>query len=251
LKQVLPSDTQNVLKSIFQDAQQKLLKQEKSVSPKHYQRLTNAVEFFQRGQQLKAADFDLDILNRIYSAILNRKKIALSYHSQGQLKDYEVHPFGVAIMLPKIYLVAKKEGDMEKGDEAFRSFLVHKIESLHLSKQPNEVPEDFELKCYLEQGNMDVLLHHTDLEYYNLVLEINSYQQSNLLLDLRDSPIATDQTLTEASPGKWRLTATVRRTIQLRNWLLTLGPQARIIKPQVIKEDLVHYLRSIYDANIS
>lgn len=245
LKQVLPVDTQNVLKSIFQDAQQKLVKQEKSISPKHYQRLTNAVEFFQRGQQLKAAEFDLAMLNRIYSAILHRKRVTLSYLSQGKTKEYDVHPFGIAIMLPKIYLVAKKEGDMDKGDEAFRSFLIHKIEDLQLSNRPNEVPEDFELKHYLDQGNMDVLIDFEDSESYALEVVLTANKNSNLLLDLRDNPISYDQKLVQKSDNEWRLSATSKRTVQLRNWLLSLGSQATVISPDIIRQDLIDNLEQI------
>ncbi|KZY40151.1 hypothetical protein A3732_20480, partial [Oleiphilus sp. HI0050] len=239
LKQVLPVDTQNVLKSIFQEAQDKLLKQEKSISPKHYQRLTSAVEFFQRGQQLKAADFDLEMLNRIYSAILHRKRLILSYQSQGKLKDYEVHPFGVAIMLPKIYLVAKKEGDMQKGDEAFRSFLIHKISDLSVSSHANAVPEDFELKSYLDQGNMDVLIDFQDAQTYTLELSITTGKHSNLIQDLHDNPISHDQELHHAHDDDWSLSATTKRTVQLRNWLMSLGPQAKVISPDIIKQDLI------------
>lgn len=245
LKQVLPVDTQNVLKSIFQDAQQKLIKQEKSIAPKHYKRLTNGVEFFQRGQQLKAAEFDLEILNRIYSAILHRKRLTLSYQSQGRSKDYDIHPFGVAIMLPKIYLIAKKDGDMDKGDEAFRSFLIHKIEALQSSTQPNEVPEDFELKSYLEQGNMDVLIDFKDSRNYALEISIIANKHSNLLLDLRDNPISHDQHLVQHNEHEWRLSATSKRTVQLRNWLLSLGAQAKVISPDIIRQDLIDNLEQI------
>jgi predicted DNA-binding transcriptional regulator YafY len=246
LKQVLPSDTQNVLKSIFQDAQQKLIKQEKAIAPKHYQRLTRAVEFFQRGQQLKAADFDLSLLNRIYSAILHRKRIHLTYQSQGKQKEYELHPFGVVIMLPKIYLIAKKEGDMSQGDEAFRSFLIHKIEDLQLSKQANEVPDDFELKHYLDQGNMDVLVDFNDTKSYALEISITAYEYSNLLLDLRDNPISDDQSLTQLSENEWRLCASSKRTVQLRNWLLSLGSQATVLSPDIIRQDLLNHLEQVW-----
>lgn len=247
LKQVLPANTQEALRAIFERANIKLSQQEKALSPKHYQTLTNAVEFFQRGQQLKPPEFDESVLTQIYSAILNRKRLLISYQSSGKNKDYELHPFGVAIMLPKLYLVAKKEGDLDKGDEAFRSFLIHKITSIEVSPQNNHVPEDFLLKTYLDAGNMDVMLDYKDLSHYGLILEIETHAQSNLLLDLKDSPIALDQTLTELETGKWQLTAKVRRTVQLRNWLLALGSQAKVIEPKIIRQDLVNYLNELLD----
>lgn len=245
LKQVLPEDTQSVLKSIFQNAQQKLEKKEKSIAPKHYHRLTQAVEFFQRGQQLQAADFKLSHLNLIYSAILNNKRITLSYQSQGKIKEYELHPFGVAIMLPKLYLVAKKDDDMDKGDDAFRSFLIHKIENLSISTLPNRVPENFVMKTYLEQGNMDVLIDYKDPQHYSLTLNLFCQARSNLLLDLKDNPISRDQTIEKLSDEMWQLSASTRRTVQLRNWLLSLGPQAKVMSPAIIQQDLVNHIDMI------
>ena len=50
LKQVLPSETRTELKKLFENAQEKLIKSEQKLSSRHYQRLSQSVEFFQRGQ---------------------------------------------------------------------------------------------------------------------------------------------------------------------------------------------------------
>jgi len=239
LKQVLPSDTQHELKRIFLNAEEKLHKSEQKLSPLHYQRLTQAVEFFQRGQRLQAPQFDITTLDKIYRAILNGKQISISYQNKGQIKQYDLHPFGVVIMLPKLYLIAKKEGDIQKGNEAFRSFLIHKIENIELNRQANKVPDNFQLKSYIDAGNMDVFLDRHDTEHYTLQLELMIDPSSNLLSDLQESPVSADQSLTQISETSWQLSASVQRTIQLKNWLLSLGSQARVLSPKAIRQDLV------------
>jgi len=247
LTQVLPTSTQHELKRIFQNAEAKLQKSEQKLSHNHYQRLTDSVEFFQRGQRLQAPQFDINILDTIYRAILEGKRINVSYRGQIGNKDYELHPFGVAIMLPKLYLIGKKHEDIHKTDDNdnFRSFLIHKIEHIDLSHLPNYVPSDFKIKAYLDQGNMDVLLDHSDPTHYPLTLALTTFENSSLLTDLQESPISTSQSLTKINDTTWHLKADVKRTIQLKNWLLSLGFQAKILSPEVIRNDLITALDAI------
>jgi len=249
LKQVLPSSTQHELKRIFLNAEAKLQKSEQKLSPIHYQRLSNSVEFFQRGQRLQAPYFDMQILDTIYRAILQGKRVNISYRAQTGTKEYELHPFGVAIMLPKLYLVGKKHEDIRKekdNNHGFRSFLIHKIEDITLSKQANHVPENFQIKDYLDEGNMDVLLDYSDKTKHTLILVLTALQKnSNLISDLKESPISTSQSLTQIDANTWQLKAEVRRTIQLKNWLLSLGSQAIVLSPEIIRNDLIQALDAI------
>jgi predicted DNA-binding transcriptional regulator YafY len=255
LSQVLPSSTKEELAKFFDGAEYKLQKAERKLSQQHYRRLTRAVEFYQRGQSLQAPEFDTAVLDRIYEAILRGRKIIISYRSGAHLKNYTLHPYGVAIMMPKLYLIAQKEqegsnesaidGSVAEANSGFRSFLLHKIERVELSPFANKVPEDFELKMYLESGNMDVLIDTRDTEQYDLVMDLYSDAGQKLLADLNDSPLNSTQTLSEITQGVWRLNAQVRRTIQLRNWLLTLGAQAKVLSPTIIREDLLKHLDQV------
>lgn len=247
LTQVLPTSTQHELKRIFQNAEAKLQKSEQKLSHHHYQRLTDSVEFFQRGQRLQTPQFDMHILDTIYRAILEGKRVNVSYRGQKGNKDYELHPFGVAIMLPKLYLIGKKHEDIHKteSNDNFRSFLIHKIEHIDLSRQPSYIPSDFKIKAYLDQGNMDVLLQHSDTTIYPLILELSTTQNSSLLMDLQESPISTSQSLTKIDNTTWHLKADVKRTIQLKNWLLALGFQAKIRSPTIIRNDLITAIDAI------
>lgn len=255
LSQVLPSSTKEELAKFFDGAEYKLQKAERKLSQQHYRRLTRAVEFYQRGQSLQAPEFDTAVLDRIYEAILRGRKIIISYRSGTHLKNYTLHPYGVAIMMPKLYLIAQKEqegsnesaidGSVAEANSGFRSFLLHKIERVELSPFANKVPEDFELKMYLESGNMDVLIDTRDTEQYDLVMDLYSDAGQKLLADLNDSPLNSTQTLSEITQGVWRLNAQVRRTIQLRNWLLTLGAQAKVLSPTIIREDLLKHLDQV------
>lgn len=245
LKQVLPSSTQQELAQVFYNAENRLQQAQNKLSAKQYSRLGAAVEFYQRGQSLRSPDFDMTLLDRIYQAILKGKRIRFTYQSAQGDKEYDVHPFGVTIMLPKLYLVAVKDDAMKAGHEDdYRNFLVHRIRDLEVLPLANAVPEDFQLKDYLDSGNMNVLIDR-DEQSYQLEVELFTPARSNLLRDLQDSPLNDTQTLVEVDEGVWRLSATVKRTVQLRNWLLALGAQAKVCGPQQIRDDLISYLSTV------
>ena len=254
LQQVLPKQTRQELAIIFEGAEAKLQKADTKLSRRHYLRLTQAVEFYQRGQSLQAPEYKPDILDSIYQAILMGRRVEIEYRSGTTVKPYSLHPYGVAIMLPKLYLIAKKTEPTESADISdkqdsldvqFRSFLVHKIESVRISPFSNNVPEQFELKAFLEQGYMDVMIEGHDRNLYQLHLELHVAKDSNLLMDLKDSPLSHDQRLEQIDADCWHLHASVRRTVQLRNWLLSLGAQARVLAPQALREDLTVHLEQI------
>jgi predicted DNA-binding transcriptional regulator YafY len=244
LKQVLPSETQTELKKLFKNAQEKLVKSDQKLSSRHYQRLSQSVEFFQRGQRLQAAPLNPLILDAIYRAILLGKRITINYQRGPSIKEYELHPYGVVIMLPKLYLVAKKHEESPEH-KSFRSFLIHKIQNVTIKQQANHVPDDFDLRHYLDTGHMDVYLSSNDQKHHNLLLEISVSQHSNLIEDLKENPINPDQELQQIDDKTWHLTASVKRTIQLKNWLMALGNQAKILSPKIIQEDLIQAIDAI------
>lgn len=242
LKQVLPSATQRELAQVFSSAQSRLQQSERKLAAQHYSKLTSSVEFYQRGQSLRTPDFDMQWLDKIYQAILLGRRIEIGYQRGAKLKHYQLDPYGIAIMLPKLYLVAAKVDDAQE-EPSFRHFLLHKIQSVEISRFANKVPEDFVLKDYLEAGHMDLLIDNSDQQDYTLVLDLYVEAQSTLLVDLQDSPIAADQKLSEQTEGHWQLRATVKRTVQLRNWLLALGDQAKLREPAIIVDDLITQLK--------
>ena len=230
---------------MFFNAENRLQQAQNKLSAKQYTRLGDAVEFYQRGQSLRSPDFDMTLLDRIYQAILKGKRIRFTYQGAQGEREYDVHPFGVTIMLPKLYLVAVKDDAMKAGNlQDYRSFLVHRIRDLEVSTLASAVPEDFQLKDYLDSGNMDVVID-MDHSHYDLEVELYTEARSNLLRDLQDSPLNDSQNLIEVSEGVWRLSASVKRTVQLRNWLLALGAQAKVCAPKQIRDDLVSYLSTM------
>ena len=233
LSGIMPKNTLHELERFFADADSKLQKEETTILPRQYRRLKDSVEFYQRGQRLQTANFDIDVLDTIYRAILKGRQLSFNYRG----KSYRVHPFGVVILLPKLYFVAKKDEGIS-SPEGFRNFLIHKITDLIVLPNKAEIPESFSLKSYLDKGNMDVYVSSGDKQAYSFKLKIKTHSSSNLIEDLTENPISADQVLTEVSNNTYQLTATVKRTVQLKNWILGLGSIATVLEPTVISNDI-------------
>ena len=238
LSNLLPRNTLSELERFFAQAEDRLEKHEHSVSPQLFRRLKDSVEFYQRGQRLQPADFDIDHLDTIYRSILLNRQLVFRYRG----KEYRVHPFGVAILLPKLYLVGKKDADIDQPDQ-FRHFLIHKIESIYIDNRKASIPPDFSLKDYLETGHMEVFIESEDKAEYPLLLELRPLPGSNLIDDLYENPIGPTQTIESTRPGVFHLSANVRRTIQFRNWVLSLGGECVVKAPEIIRQDIKTFLQ--------
>lgn len=240
LSDIMPKNTLAEMERFFKNADTKLQKEASKVSPQQFGRLKESVEFYQRGQRLQAANYDIAVLDTIYRAILKSKQLTFSYRG----KSYRVHPFGVVILLPKLYLVCKKHEDIEKPDE-YRNFLIHKISDIDVATQASRVPESFNLKAYLDDGNMDVFIDPDDRAHYHLVLRFTIAESSNLIADLAENPISDDQQLKQINELQYELTAKVKRTIQLKNWIMGLGRVATIVSPSIIQQDILAELNAL------
>ncbi len=241
LAPILPAGTRDELAWFLEQAERRLSQAHRGLRPHHYGRLKDSVEFFQRGHALQAAPYDPLVLDTLYRAIILGRMLGFEYRSARGLSTYRVHVYGVAILLPKLYLVARKD-----DGKTLQTFLVHRIHSAWLEPGSARVDPGFNLRQWLESGEMEMYLDPADRDLYTLRLTFPSRTlRPGLLDDLRDSPISPDQTLTKDAQGNWHLTARVRRTVQLRHWLLSVADVARIDAPDCIRQDVKTLLHTI------
>lgn len=244
LSHLLPRSTLDEMTTFFGEAERVLQRSERKLAPQHYLRLKDSIEFYQRGQALAAADFDVQWLDAIYQAIVRGREISLDYargnssadieatpSAEHSVTSYRLTPLGVVLMLPKLYLVALNENSQ------YRHFLLHRISTVTVLETA-AATADFSLAAYLADGHMDVFVDADDRSAYELSLEISRFPNDNLLRDLTDYPLNKTQLITVQSPSIAIVTVTVRRTIQLRNWILSLGTRATVVGPEVIRLDI-------------
>src|SRR5690606_11141139 len=118
-----------------------------------------------------------------------------------------------------------------------RHLLMHRITQVEVLRT-NASELDFSLKAYLEAGHMDVFIDREDRNDYELQLIIKRDASDKLLEDLNDYPLNRTQAITLQSSSEAIVRVQVRRTLQLRNWILSLGSRATVLQPDIIRQDI-------------
>lgn len=240
LASIMPSRYHQLLNQHYQSARQKLSNASKKYQPKQLENLLNSVIIDQRGLRLEAASVDEQILDTIYEALCLQRRLQIRYKG----KTVDIHPHGVVIARPKMYLLAMKSDD-NKADQ-MRSYLIHRIEEISILKLTAKILPGFDLQAYVNEGGMEMQIDN-DNSLHQLSIELKPGQHSNLIQDLEETPIAPDQQLSITETGTYILRANIQRTYQLLNWIISLGKAATVLSPAIIRDDITGLIKQIAD----
>jgi predicted DNA-binding transcriptional regulator YafY len=62
---------------------------------------------------------------------------------------------------------------------------------------------------------------------------------------LEESPLATNQKLSERDDGRYELTAKVADTIQLRWWLRGYGERVEVVSPKSLRQEFIEMVKKL------
>ena len=186
------------------------------------------------------APIDPDIQATIYDGLLNERQMEVTYRAITtglEAKTYPVHPLGLVVMEQVVYLVCTV-----KDYQDARFLAVHRIDAARLLDADAVKPKSFDIDEFIGR-EFGIRLGKTPL---NLVLQVRGV----LAKYLAETPVAPDQSMTPMD-GKWtRVRVRVQDTIQLRTWLRSLGPDAVVDGPALLREQLAHewsVLKALYE----
>ena len=188
------------------------------------------------------APIDTEIQATIYSGLLNERQIEVTYSaiSTGrEAKTYPIHPLGLVIVEQVVYLVCTVKDYKEA-----RFLAVHRISSARLLELEAEKPTSFNIDEFIHQ-EFGIRLGKDPL---NLVLRIRGV----LAKYLSETPVALDQSMVAIDSEWTKVRVTVNDTVQLRTWLRSLGPDAIVDEPELLRIQLKQEwtdLLSLYDSN--
>jgi predicted DNA-binding transcriptional regulator YafY len=188
------------------------------------------------------APIDTEIQATIYNGLLNERQIEVTYSaiSTGrEAKTYPLHPLGLVIMEQVVYLVCTVKDYKEA-----RFLAVHRISSARLLELEAEKPTSFNIDEFIHQ-EFGIRLGKDPL---NLVLRIRGV----LAKYLSETPVALDQSMVAIDSEWTKVRVTVNDTVQLRTWLRSLGPDAIVDEPEMLRIQLKREwaeLQSLYNSN--
>lgn len=187
------------------------------------------------------APIDAEIQATIYNGLLGERQIEVTYRAittGKEAKTYPVHPLGLVVMDQVVYLVCTV-----KDYQDARFLAMHRIESARLMEAGVAKPAAFDIDEFILR-EFGIRVGKAPLK---LVLRIRGV----LVKYLAETPVAADQTMAPIDAEWTRAQVTVQDTIQLRTWLRSLGPDAVVEAPDLLRAQLKREweeLASLYGA---
>jgi len=175
-----------------------------------------------------------EVLEAVHGALLKQRRLVVRYRSRGadQARELELHPLGLVYRDAVAYLVATAW-----TYEDPRLFLLHRMEQAEVGDQDANPRAGFDLAGFVRQQRQ----LEFPLSQGELVLE--ALVEPFLATKLAETPLAPDQRLDLQEDGRFRVTATVHDTVQLRIWLQSQGGYLEVRRPAALRAELAAELR--------
>jgi predicted DNA-binding transcriptional regulator YafY len=177
-------------------------------------------------QPLMPPQYHAAAVDAVHEALLHERQIQVRYQSRaaGAVKEYQLHPLGIVLRGAVTYLVAT----IDPHDNP-RSFALHRIEAGTVLESPRLVPQGFSLQEFIAQGAFGFQQSGN----IRIILRFAAAAAEHL----RETPISTDQVVTEPRNGMVTVTAMVLDTQQLRWWILGFGGMVEVISPVKLRRE--------------
>jgi predicted DNA-binding transcriptional regulator YafY len=193
------------------------------------------VRIVSNNQSLLPAEIDRAVLDVVYEALLKNQRFSGTYQSRNEeVKVYEVNPLGLMFKGSAVYLVATLWDYQD-----IKQLALHRFSQAALLDKELSVPTNFSLDRYVAEGGFD---YPTIPENsFQLRLKIKSWIRKYL----SETPLSTDQQITQLDETTFQLQATVKDTLQLRWWLRSFAADAEILEPLALREEFVQSTRAL------
>ena len=238
LKKIFPDEVLGYLAHHFKRANS-LLSEIQSTS---FVRWHEKVRVLDWGQPLLAPSIKKDVIEEVYQALMKEKQLFGIYRPKGSEnpKEYYLNPLGIVFRRELIYLVCTIN---EYKD--VRYLALHRFDSAEMKPNPRLVPEKFDLDDYIAKQEFGLIFKEEPILLEVLLTKwVASY--------LEESPLTEDQRLEEIEGGKVLLKATVKETADLKKWLMSIGDQVEVLKPDVLREEFAENAKNLaqmYNSN--
>ena len=228
LKPLLPASIQRALLPRFEQAQSKL----SALGGRNPTALwSEKVSIVSPTLPLMPPKIGEDILEVIQTALLENQQVDVVYNGHNEtLSEQRLHPLGLVLRGPVIYLVATayKYSDI-------RLYALHRFQEVKSIYEKAIRPKGFKLSEYVASG----ALQFGNGKSIKFVANISI----DLARILEETPLASDQQIKDVD-GKTRMSATVPDSWQLRWWILSQAASIRVLKPIDLVTEILMELKN-------
>jgi predicted DNA-binding transcriptional regulator YafY len=115
--------------------------------------------------------------------------------------------------------------------------VLHRVRSAELSQLPVIRPEGFSLDDYLASGIFGWSV--------GAAVGVELIFSAEAVAHLHETPLASDQVIAPLADGRWRVTAMLPCTQQLRWWILAFGEAVEVVAPQQLHQSITDTARAM------
>lgn len=172
-----------------------------------------------------------DALQLIRHALLYQQTITISYRpvGRGAPVAYQVDPYTLLFQKGGIYLLG-----FARERQALRTFSVERICAVEPGKERFEIAEGFNAKQMLEEAFGIVA---------EPAMEVKIRFSPRIAHAIRDRVWHSSQQVTEEGDGSLLLSFRAGGKMEILSWLLSYGPQAELLSPEHLREELGQMVR--------
>lgn len=227
LETLLPASTLDVLAPHLRRAREVL----NAEAGKRLGGWRSKVRAIARGPALLVPKVQPSIHAAVTDALLREKRLRARYCSRQTegAKEYELNPLALVTKDGVLYLIATARD----YDTPFQ-YALHRFTSAEATDDPAQRPAGFSLARYIDE--QAAFSYPEGGGMIRLVADFDA----DVAAHLAERPLARDQTLTECSDGRVRVSANVADTQELRWWLLGFGEGVEVVAPAALRREFLH-----------
>lgn len=233
LRELMPPETIVALKP-FVRAAGKRLANRKQIAAAQWK---DKIHVFPLGLRRKAPRIRPEVRDVVYQALLDDQVLRITHTSGGkkQPKEFVISPLGLVVRDYLIYLYGLPKEQNDKEKKQVLAFALHRIRSAEVVKEAIYVrPVGFSLQDNEGLASMPVA--------GSPLLQLKLRIASSSVLNVRECELIGRQTLEpdpKSSDGLGViLQAEVPNTVELRQWIRSLGPNAEVLAPVTLRQEL-------------
>ena len=189
-----------------------------------------------RGPILRPADVDDEVLEAVYTALMNNRQLDVVYRNKARARTQQLvlNPLGVVLRGGIIYLVATS-WDYEDT----RHYVLHRMSKAVLLETPAKSPPEFSLSAHIQE----------EFQFSYPVnpgtFPLRALFARDAAFHLTESRLSDDHRTTEWEDGRILVEATVPNTADLRWWLLGFGSAVEVLEPASLREEFRKHAREL------
>jgi hypothetical protein len=258
LQPILPADTVQKIKPIFQQAKDKL-KQE--ASGNKLARWMERVAVVQPTPPFLPPKLDDALLSELHpgktkdeitqikqisdkasdtirNCLFEEQQVKVRYvNLKSELKWHTLNPLGLVQRNQVTYLLATSLTDRNDPPKIL-PFAMHRVIDAEKAYQEAKLPEGFSLQAHIAEGGMGFSQKGMEVRK----IKLKAWFSKNLGTALAQTRFSEDQTIADTEDGV-ELTATVVDNMTLRWWLLSKTGDIVVLEPEDLREYIAKQLR--------